>query len=52
MFDFSLIVHKVEELEPCTVTFKKITHLFVYDVFPISQAETYTLFLLVGGCQF
>lgn len=46
------MVHKVEELEPCTLTFNIIAHLFLYYVFPISQAGTYTIFLLVGICQF
>lgn len=49
---FSLMVQDVEELELCTLTFNNITYLFVYDVFPISQAGIYTIFLLVGSCQF
>lgn len=52
MFDFSLMVHKVEELKPCALMFNNITDLFLNDVFPISQAGTYTIILLFGSRQF
>lgn len=39
---------KVEELEPSKLTFNNITPLFVCDIFPISQAGTYTIILFVG----